>query len=161
MNMTYQDTLTRRYDDPAFQTAFRAYFAEMGCQVSNWDGLFQGMEERGDRTWIRRDAQGQVIGFIMFCMTTMQSWFFEARYGFVTEFWVAPEHRGRGHGTALLQRAEASFMQEGCRQFLLTSDTAAEFYEARGYVRTEDFRAKNQSPVFLKRLPCETPEDVV
>lgn len=100
--MTYQDTLVRRYDDPAFRTAFRAYFAELGCQVSNWDGLFQGLEERGDCTWIRRDSQGQIIGFIMFCMTTMQSWFFEARYGFVTEFWVAPEYRGRGawHGAA-------------------------------------------------------------
>ncbi len=60
--MKYTDTLISQYDDAAFQTAFRAYFGELGCRVTNWDGLFAGMGEKGrDATWTRRDESGHVV----------------------------------------------------------------------------------------------------
>ncbi|MBQ7865398.1 MAG: hypothetical protein IJ350_03435, partial [Clostridia bacterium] len=70
------DKLIREYNDQAFQTAFRAYFMEMGIQVSNWEGLFAQMTDEGDPTILRMDESGQVIGFIMFSRIEMTSWFF-------------------------------------------------------------------------------------
>jgi hypothetical protein len=63
--MTYHDEMTHDYADPALQAAFRAYFAELGCRVTNWEGLFTGMSEAGrDYTWTLRDEAGQVTFFM-------------------------------------------------------------------------------------------------
>lgn len=114
--MKYTDTLISQYDDAAFQTAFRAYFGELGCRVTNWDGLFAGMGEKGrdatwmrrdesghvvnfvawmnaderDYAWVRKDESGAVVGFIQFTTMDMQSWFFTVKCGFIREFWIAP-----------------------------------------------------------------------
>ena len=105
----YTEKTIHDYSDQAFQTAYRAYFAEMGMQVSNWEGMFTQMTDEGEPTIIRMDENGRVIGFIQFCRVEMTCWFFEDRYGFIREFWVAPEYRSQGYGTALLEQAEAWF----------------------------------------------------
>lgn len=150
--MQYTDQLIRTYDSKPFQEAFRAYFAELGVQVTNWDGLFAQMTDDGDPTLLRTDDAGQVIGFIQFTTIHMTSWFFEARPGFVREFWVAPAHRGQGHGTALLAQAEQWFRQQGLGPMILTTDTAEAFYLHRGYRREKDVVARNRAPVYVKAL---------
>lgn len=148
--MKYTDKLIRDYDDQAFQTAFRAYFTEMGIQVSNWKGLFAGMTDEGDPTILRMDESGRVIGFIQFSRIEMTSWFFEDRYGFIREFWVAPEQRSQGHGSALLEQAEAFFARQGIHKMILTSDTAERFYLKHGYRKEDGIAAKNRAPVYVK-----------
>lgn len=148
--MEYKDQIIRDYSGQAFQAAFRAYFDEMGGQVSNWDGLFAQMTDEGEPTVIRMDENGRVIGFIQFCRIEMTCWFFEDRCGFIREFWIAPEHRGRGHGTALLAQAEGWFRRQGIARMLLTTDTAEGFYMLHGYHRDESMVAKNRSPVYVK-----------
>ncbi len=149
--MKTTDTLITAYAaDLAFQTAFRAYFGELGCRVTHWDGLFAEMDESADPTWTRRDENGRVIAFIQFTMMDMTSWFFTAKYGFIREFWVAPEYRRQGHGDALLRLAEESITRQGATQAILTTDTAPDFYRKRGYVRNSNFAAKNGDGVFIK-----------
>ena len=144
------DKMIREYNDQAFQTAFWAYFMEMGILVSNWDGLFAGMTDEGVVTILREDESGQVIGFIMVSRIEMTSWFFEDRYGFVREFWVAPEYRNCGIGSELLAQAEAFFARQGIHKMILTSDTAEGFYLKHGYRRDEGIVAKNKAPVYVK-----------
>lgn len=148
----YVNELTRDYQSPAFQQAFRSYADEMGIRVSNWEGLFSGMTDEGLPTLIRKDAAGQVIGFVQFSRLIMTSWFFEDRYGFIQEFWVHPGHRGRGHGADLLAQAEQHFRRQGICKMILTTDSAEGFYLKQGYRRDADMAAKNRSHVFVKIL---------
>ncbi len=176
--MKYTDVLINNYDDAAFQTAFRAYLEELGCRVTNWDGLFAGMGERGreytwtrrdaagqvtafaawmnadehDAAWVRRDEEGRVVGFIQFTPMELSSWFFRVQCGFIREFWVAPELRRQGHGAQLLQLAEETLTDCGCAYAILTTDTAPDFYRRHGYGHLPEMTARNNSPVFVKRL---------
>lgn len=144
------DKLIRKYDGQTFQTAFRAYIMEMGIQVNNWEGLFTQMTDEGVATILREDENEQVVGFIMVSRIEMTSWFFEDRYGFIQEFWVAPEQRNCGIGSELLAQAEAFFARQGIHKMILTSDTAEGFYRKHGYRRDEGIVAKNRAPVLVK-----------
>jgi len=50
--------------------------------------------------------------------------------------WVTEEHRGKGHGRALLHRAEEIAHERGCRMAVLdtTAFQALDFYYAQGYI---------------------------
>ncbi len=176
--MTYTDTLINEYTDAAFQTAFRTYFGELGCRVTNWDGLFASMNDQHreytwsqrddagrvtsftawmnendqDYAWTRRDESGAVVGFIQFTTMDMSSWFFKAKCGFIREFWIREDLRHQGHGTELLQKAEDWLKEQGCLCILLTTDTAPDFYEKHGYHHEPGIQARNKDNVFVKRL---------
>lgn len=153
--MNYTDTLTKDFSDAALQAAFRTYFSELGVKVSNWDGLFSEMSAGEDNVLVRREEKGKVVGFLMFVATdagTAWRGFFTTRLGCIEEFWIAPEHRGRGHGTALLRTAEEMLRRNGCAYAILTTDTAPEFYCKHGYTLQNGIRAKNKADVYLKPL---------
>lgn len=147
-----KDILITDFTNPDFRAAFQAYFAEFGVQIRDWDGLFREMDSSGENTAILRMDEEETVGFAMFCPVTLENWFFRARYGFLREFWVKPEHRGRGHGTALLALAEDHFRERGVTQMILTTDTAEEFYLARGYKKNGNMSAVNKDEVFIKNL---------
>lgn len=150
------DVLITDFTDPVFQAAFKQYFAELGINVRDWDGLFQEMNagSGGEKNaaYVRTAADGSAIGFIQFVPIRFTSWFFEETLGFIREFWVAEAFRGRGHGTELLTLAERYFLEHGIYTTILTTDTAERFYERHGYVRACGCRAKNEDEVFVKRL---------
>ncbi|WP_262849919.1 GNAT family N-acetyltransferase [Mumia quercus] len=52
--------------------------------------------------------------------------------------WVHPEHRGSGHGSALLSAFEEEAERRGCTHVFVTSFTfqAPDFYERHGYKET-------------------------
>ena len=176
--MTYTMHYTTDFADAAFRNAFRTYFAEMGCRVTNWDGLFAAMGETGreytwthrddagrvthfvsginaeerDHAFILRDEGGEAVGFIQFTTMDMDSWFFTARGGFIREFWIRPELRRQGYGSGLLQKAEAWLREQGCLCVLLTTDTAPDFYRRHGYTLQKGIQARNQADVYLKPL---------
>ena len=81
----YTDALITDFTDAAFKRCFRQYFAELGIEVRDWDGLFEEMNaDSGNEAYIRTDANGNVIGFIQFIPIRFTSWFlrrFAALYG--------------------------------------------------------------------------------
>lgn len=150
--MIFTDELIRDYQGQAIQEAYRSYYEELGVKVTNWEGLFMQMTYEGTPAILRRDKTGRIIGFIQFSVLMMTSWFFEDRYGFIQEFWIAPAFRCQGHGTALMELAEKHFDRQGICRMILTSDTAQEFYLQRGYYRDDHIVAKNNAPVYVKKL---------
>lgn len=156
MRGDHSDVLITDFSDPVFQAAFRQYFAEIGIQVKDWDGLFREMnlgdENERNAAYVRMAADGSVIGFILFIPIRFTSWFFEETCGFIREFWVAEKFRGQGHGSELIALAEAYFLGHGICTSILTTDTAERFYERHGYARECGCKAKNQDGVFVKRL---------
>ena len=150
-----QDIFLSDFSDERFQAAFRLYFAELGIEVKDWDGLWKEMNEdenAENHAYVRFCDDGRIAGFIQFCEMTMQSWFFEEKVGFVREFWVCGEMRGLGHGSVLLANAEDWFRQRGIRKCLLTTDTAPGFYIMHGYHREEGVCARNRDDVYVKML---------
>lgn len=176
--MTYNIQYTTDFSDAALQKAFRTYFAELGCRITNWDGLFAAMGEKGrEYTWTHRDAKGNVIrfvsgteagvhdhalvlrdeigtaaGFIQFTVMHMDSWFFTVKCGFIREFWIQSDLRRHGYGANLLSLAEAWLRDQGCLFALLTTDTAPDFYTKQGYMHQESIKARNKDAVFIKKL---------
>lgn len=156
MREDYTDALITDFTHPAFQAAFQQYFAELGINVKDWDGLFQEMNAGGgdekNAAYVRASADGNVVGFIQFVPIRFSSWFFEETLGFIREFWVAEAFRDRGHGAELLALAEDQFLERGICTAILTTDTARRFYERHGYSKAHGCRAKNEDEVFVKRL---------
>lgn len=151
--MITKDILIRDFTDPRFMDAFKLYFKEWDIQIKDWDGLFREMNESGENlAWLRLDADGQVIGFIEFTPLTMSSWFFEEKWGFIREFWVKKSFRSHGHGAALLALAEQYFRYHSIQKIVLTTDTAPNYYLARGYEKDDTITARNKDDVFIKRL---------
>ena len=151
--MNYTDTLINQYSDPAVQNAMKTYFCELGLNITNWDGLFQEMEQDGANfTFIRKNETGDVTGFIQFTTMNLESWFFSAKCGFIREFWVQEDLRCQGFGTALLNQAEEWLRQQDCLCNLLTTDTAPGFYEKHGYCHEPGIQARNKDKVYVKRL---------
>lgn len=152
-NRLYSDTMISDFSDSLFQTAFKQYFSELGYHIRDWNGLFKEMNDDGEnRAFVRIAADGKIIGFIQFKSEKFSSWFFEETCGFIREFWIAEEFRNKNHGTMLLNLVEKYFMENGIYTSILTTDTAADFYERHGYVKAAGCKAKNQDDVFVKRL---------
>ena len=156
MREDHSDVLISDFSDPVFQTAFKQYFADIEVNVKDWDGLFREMNEetegKKNAAYVRRLADGGVVGFILFIPIWFTSWFFEETCGFIREFWVAEEFRNQGHGSELIALAEQHFLENSICTSILTTDTAERFYERHGYVKAPGCRAKNQDEVFAKRL---------
>ncbi|WP_300775512.1 hypothetical protein, partial [uncultured Acetatifactor sp.] len=51
-----------------------------------------------------------------------------------------------------LALAEEHFLKNGIYTSILTTDTAAHFYEKHGYISAPGCKAKNQDAVFVKHL---------
>lgn len=153
--MTFHDTMTTGCTDPALQEAFRTYYAELGCRVTNWPGLFEEITDSGDLFLVRRNDEGGPIGFLLLAVTdAATAWrgFFTTKLGCVEEFWVDAAYRSQGHGSALLRKAEAHFRAEGCGYAILTTDTAPDFYRSRGYLLQRGIKALNKADVYVKPL---------
>ena len=148
-----QDVQITDFTDSHFQKAFKLYCEELGISFRSWDAQFVKMNQDKDNlAYIRLANREQAIGFIQFKLITLSNWFFTERLGFIREFWVAPEFRGRGNGRALLQLAENYFKDNLVYKAILTTASAAQFYESNGYARDAAFIAENKDNVFVKHL---------
>ena len=142
----YSDNLISDFSDSLFQAAFKQYFSELGLHIRDWDGLFREMNaDGGNLAFVMTSDSGNVIDFIQFKLLKFTC-------GFIREFWVADEYRNQAHGSALLALAEEHFLKNGIYTSILTTDTAAHFYEKHGYISAPGCKAKNQDAVFVKHL---------
>lgn len=148
-----KNILISDFDNFDFQNMFKSYFGELGVSVSNWSRLFQAMnDENRNFAYLRYVESGTPIGFIQFTVITFSSGFFEAKAGFIREFWVNGSCRNLGHGGELLRLAEEYFINNGVYKSILTTNTAERFYIRHGYVKDVNITAKNGFDVFVKVL---------
>jgi len=107
----------------------------------------------GEHKWIAldvyvRDADGHVVAGLIGGSV------FDRLY--VYALWVAQNRRGRGLGAKMLDVAEQTAMQRGCRIVFLDTLTfqAPAFYKKRGYeeMATVEFQPGVQKLYFQKRL---------
>ena len=148
-----KDILISDFKNIDFQNMFKSYFDELGVKVSDWNRLFKAMnDENRNLAYIRYDESSSPIGFIQFTVITFSSGFFEAKAGFIREFWVNGNCRNLGHGSELLRLAEEYFISKGIYKSILTTYTAEKFYLRHGYVKDVDITAKNEYDVYIKLL---------
>jgi ribosomal protein S18 acetylase RimI-like enzyme len=103
------------------------------------DEIQKKLERDPDLFLLAEDA-GRIIGSVIGG--------FDGRRGMVYHLAVAPEHRQRGIGAALMDEVESRLRQKGCIRYYLMvlydNSDAIRFYEARGWERMELFTyAKN------------------
>ncbi len=152
--MNTKDLLISDFTDPMFQAIFKEYFAEIGVNVRDWEGLWEEMNtQNGGNSAYIRTYKNEPAGFIQFAEITMESWFLKEKWGFIREFWVAKGFRGQGQGTELLSLAEKYFKDKGIRRIVLTAEEKEQqFYLNRGYKICESIEAKNNMTVSVKNM---------
>lgn len=150
--MEIKNILIDDFNDPDFRAMFKRYFDELNVKVNEWDKLFDLMNREKRNFAYIRYLDDIPIGFIQFTVITFSGGFFEAKMGFIREFWIDGEYRGKGHGSELLCLAEEYFISNGVYKSILTTDTAERFYIRHGYTKDVDIKAKNNFAVFVKAL---------
>jgi GNAT superfamily N-acetyltransferase len=82
---------------------------------------------------------GRVVGMVGLLFTVSTA--LGARVAMLEDMVVAPEARGQGLGTRLIEAAIAAARQDGCRRITLLTDGANEgghrFYARNGFTRSE------------------------
>lgn len=151
--MKTKDYLITDFTDNNFTCAFKEYFFELGIKVTDWNSLWKEMNnDKGNYAYIKVNDLGKAIGFIQFKAIELTNNFFTEKYGFIREFWIAKEYRGKGYGTQLLKTCELYFEKAGISQTILTTSTAKEFYIANGYSVNQNIIAKNDQIVMTKSI---------
>ena len=109
-------------DRRAFEGAFREYA----------DEFVRG--DRGER-FVAEDEAGRVLGYII--LGELRPFFSPQAVAFVYDIWVAPDHRGKGIGKALVTWAGEWARKRGHRKIKLevseTNARARHVYEALGF----------------------------
>lgn len=83
--------------------------------------------------------------------------FYRSGWAYIDIVWTREDHRGKGLGRRLMEKAEAEALKKGCHSvFLWTQDFEAPgFYEKLGYSRFvvfEDYIPGHQRIGFMKQL---------
>lgn len=75
-------------------------------------------------------------------------------YGYIMEFYVQPDYRRKGYGTAMFRRLEDLFRQDGVERMYLTADpvTGRPFWEAMGFVGANEKSPENQLEIYEKSV---------
>lgn len=75
-------------------------------------------------------------------------------HGYIMEFYVLPEHRRKGYGSAMLSYLECFYSEHGVSELYLTADpvTGKPFWEAMGYGATGELSPDNGQEIYEKTL---------
>lgn len=148
-------SLIEDYKNPEFTTIFRAYFQEIGHPLDEDTILFDLMNKdkvENNMETLLLFEDGVLCAFVMFQINIIKGWFFEKKDGFIREFYVSPAYRKKGYGTILLQAAEKHLKEQGIYALVLTTYSAASYYEKQGYVRDGSYTAANEFDVYTKLI---------
>lgn len=74
--------------------------------------------------------------------------------GYVMEFYVEPQLRRRGIGTAMYRHLEKCFSDDGAKSVYLTTDTdgGISFWEHLGFVNCQEKSPDNQMEIYQKAI---------
>ena len=147
-------TLNNKFKDEKFKIAFKKYFTDIKIQLNEdeWDEVFSKMSADNLEYAITLEDNSKIIAFILFQEDSLSNWFFSESFGFIREFWVDENFRGKGIGSELLKRTEEYFKKKGISKIILTSDDAIQFYLKHGYRIDSSYKPKNKLPVLVKDI---------
>jgi GNAT superfamily N-acetyltransferase len=80
--------------------------------------------------------------------------FVKPGFGYIMEFYVAPEYRRRSVGTKLFRRIETLFASDGAEQMYLTADeiTGEPFWTAMGFKPSGEVSPETKTEIYIKNI---------
>ena len=94
--------------------------------------------------------EGELIAFSLYQIDSPDSdWNHRPGWGFIREFCVKREHRGKGVGRALAEHTERRLLEMGAEKLYLTTHSADKFWSACGFTDTGEPES-NGNTVFTK-----------
>ncbi len=127
--------------------AYRVFYGRQSDRARTGEFIRARLASEATRFFVARERDGTLVGFVHLLpafdtLGMTPSWILE-------DLFVAPEHRGRGVGAALMRRAEALARETGATRLSLSTAhdnaTAQRLYLASGYRRDEHFWHFNRS----------------
>jgi len=75
-------------------------------------------------------------------------------YGYIMEFYVQPEHRRKGYGSAMFRRLEQHFSAHGVKRMYLNADpvTGEDFWRSMGFLPTGEIQPHNHMVIWEKEV---------
>lgn len=144
-------TFINNFDNKDFKVLFKQYFNEFDIKITNWENLFQIINEDNNLAYLLY-AHEVPIGFIMFSIEHSSHPYITERFGFIKEFYVDKNYQSKGYGSALLNKCEYYLFEHSVYKVVLTTDTAEFFYNRHGYKKATSYVSKNEDPVYFKIL---------
>ncbi len=155
-----------RSDDPKscdiFRPLMRAYSAELAMheafpltetETEKWIDRIIRLQGPSDRHLEICKQNGKPIGFFYGKIDHPEHrGYKKVGYGYIMEFYVVPESRRKGVGTAMYRRLELLFQMDGASRMYLTTntDSGSAFWEAMGFCHTGEVLPENN----LEILEC-------
>jgi GNAT superfamily N-acetyltransferase len=156
--MTRGIAWARESDMPALQKIWNTGFASPNGDISGVAFIFERLLKPENMLVLRAGGEPAATLTVQDFELTSQTGPIKAAYvyGVVT----APEHRGRGYSTAILQYADSLLQENGYKAAVLVpaSESLFGFYENRGYETA--FRLNRASVMAAELTPGQTPEPV-
>ena len=155
MEIVLQPYQEPNYSD--FRRLFGAYFAEV-VQPLPEERLVHVLEAiLADLAQFRMSlsllfVDGEAAGFSLAQIdTTDNPWCIRPGWGFVREFYVAPEWRLHGLGRRLWLHTAAFFRRQHAPAAYLTAepDKGGPFWERMGFAATDEICARNELPIYV------------
>ncbi len=157
-----------RSDDPKscdiFRPLMRAYSAELAMheafpltetETEKWIDSIIRLQGPSDRHLEICKQNGKPIGFFYGKIDHPEHrGYKKVGYGYIMEFYVVPESRRKGVGTAMYRRLESLFQRDGASRMYLTADPYGDvpFWTALGFSRTGEVSPKNHLDIYEKEM---------
>ncbi|MCO5045327.1 MAG: GNAT family N-acetyltransferase [Verrucomicrobia bacterium] len=132
----------RLTDEIIQRTGVKAF----GSDVPRARELCRRFMEAGQYTVIAASEEGKIVGFGALCES--HSIYAEGTFGILQEFYVAPERRSEGIGSALLAAIVAHAKERGWKRLELCTppipefDATVQFYRKNGFEITGGHKMK-------------------
>lgn len=145
------------FKNEKFISAFKTALQEFSVDSSKLESYIEEFNAAGNIfAYVLVNEKGESIGMIQFQKTELSNDYIKEEYGFIREFWIAPDYRKQGYGTMLLKEAENYFSKSGIDCAILFSRPEAEvFYQKQGYSKKTNTIAFNGMAVYEKTLIYE------
>lgn len=151
--MKYEITKITDYFDAKFQSAFTAYFDEIGIEIRKDTDLWSMMNTTDGLHCRAVQNAEQILGFIMFQKESLKSstGFFLENVGYIRELYVRKDFRKSGVGSILVCAAEEFFRVDSVYKLILTYENdAIGFYKKLGFTEDKSYKAKNGQNTAVK-----------
>ena len=138
-----------------FNRLFGLYYRELDCadDVTNLIDEYILPDLLAGLLKIDMLSEGEsYIGFVIYQIDDIDNeWNFKEGWGDIREIFVEAPCRRKGYGKFLLYTAEMKLKESGTsKAYCLPYETSVPFFNACGYIKTEDYNEDLDCPVYEK-----------